>query len=126
MREIHMRTVISYALAFIVAGSTAAFGSMIWPKVTSRPRPQPLTYVYEHVKDTSLGKQFSQTLGIDELTKPIDLSVTAASVAGAVVDSVEEQAKNMVASQIGTQLIKQFQGLPDKEKLRVQENICKQ
>ncbi|KKU80876.1 MAG: hypothetical protein UY08_C0007G0014 [Candidatus Gottesmanbacteria bacterium GW2011_GWA1_47_8] len=53
---------IVFSLLLMLA--TVAGGSIIWPKFSNQPRPEPLEQIHNVVKDTSLGKSFATILGV--------------------------------------------------------------
>lgn len=122
-----MPTAVKYLFAAGVSVGLVMITSLVWPKFTARPEPQPLERVRNAVLNTEVGEQAAQLLGAqsDKLGNPINLNDTISSVAGAVSSSVEEHVQKIISEQIATQVVKQYQQLPVGEQTRVTEVICK-
>lgn len=122
-----MSTVVRF---FLIAGASASvvvIVALLWPRLTSRPRPQ----VLQAVRDTALtsqpGKETAKILGVENegSVKPINLNSAVATIAGVVTTAVQEKTKEIIAQQITTQIVNQYQGLPQPQQQQLQEFICK-
>lgn len=115
---------------FIIAISTAltvGLGSLLWPKLTAKARPKPLTEVRNVVMQTPVGQQAAAILGVtDESTvTPINVSSVASSLVSGIVLSVGQKAQEVVTRQAVQQLLRQVDQLPLSEKQQIQEALCK-
>lgn len=113
---------------FVVVGTVAAvtLASLLWPKFSNRPRPEPLTKVREMVVETPLGREVASLLGVADESGvgSVDLTTTAASLAGSVASTVSQKAQETVVSGIVTQMLRQYETLPQPQKEKVQEAVC--
>ena len=109
--------------ASVVVGGT----SLLWPKLTTAPRPKQLAAVREVVLRTPIGQQAATVLGVADETniEPINVSSLAGSLAqqaaGAVTDKVTEQVTSRAVSQIVSQIDK----LPQDQRQALEQAICK-
>ncbi len=117
---------IQFIGALVGAGVMVSFASLIWPKVTSDPRPPALTRVRETVIHTQLGWNAAQVLGVaDEAgVEPVSVGELVAQGANAAVTSVVETTKQTVTSQLLRQLAGQFGRLSEEEKEAFRAEIC--
>lgn len=122
-----MGIIAKFLLTLAVSGVTVGAGSLLWPKLTSKPRPQTLNQVRDIVLQIPVGKQAAETLGVvdESAVRPINVSSVAAGLVNTIVSSVEQRAQTIVASQITTQIIKQYEQLPLEQKREIKETVCK-
>jgi hypothetical protein len=116
-------------IVFVVIGAmTLSFVSIAWPKFSRLERPQLLTEVHNAIKETPLGKQVSQVLGVtDERSiEPIDLGIVTNDFGNYAIDTVKNKTEEIIARQAVLQLNQRFDKLGAKEKLILQEAICQQ
>jgi len=115
-----------FVAALLIAGSTLGVTSLVWPRVSTDPRPPALQYVRDFVVTTPLGLQAAQILGVSDERDlaPTDLGSVVASVAGSVVTSVEQRAEQYVASRIADQFMNRLNALPVQQKQYVKELLC--
>ncbi len=114
---------------FVLAGATLTIAgvSLVWPKLTSRSRPETLGKVHELVLKTELGQKAAEILGVeDESTVvPINVASAAAQVAVSVLSSVQEKTQQVVVSQTISVLAKKYEELPTEQKKQFENLICK-
>lgn len=115
---------------FLIAGATASVVvsvALLWPRLTSRPRPEVLQAVRDTAITTPVGKEAAKILGVEEEedAKPINVSDVAASVAGTLSSAVQEKTKEIIAQQVASQIASQYQQLPQAQQQELQEFICK-
>ncbi|MBI3576743.1 hypothetical protein HY086_01750 [Candidatus Gottesmanbacteria bacterium] len=114
----------------LVAGSTVSvvvIVALLWPKLTSRARPQVLQAVRDTALTTQPGKEAAKILGVDNESnlKPINVNSAIASVAGTVTAAVGEKTKEIIAQQVSTQIVNQYTQLSAPQQQQVQQFICK-
>jgi len=118
-------------LKFIIALASTliivAGASLVWPKITSYPRPEPLTQVRDMVVSTDIGKEIAQTLGVEDEKDvvPVDIkSVAGAAISSAAAD-VQEKAADAVTREIIIQVVKKIETLAPDQQQAIKEEICK-
>lgn len=115
-----------FLLTFFASAVTVSGLSLVWPKLTDKPRPEPLSRVREIVMQTPFGANAANILGVtDEATaEPINVSSAAASIAGSVTSTVTQRVQQAIGQQFVTQLVRQYDRLPDEQKQQVRDAIC--
>lgn len=119
--------IIRFFLAFIIASSAVTGISLLWPKFTSRRRPEPLQKVRDVIMETHLGKEAAQTLGVtdEKNVEPIQVSSVAATVVSNVNAVVRQKTEEIVTQQIVNQIVRQLEALPEEKRDKVREAVCK-
>lgn len=117
---------VQYIGVALGASVFVSFASLVWPKLTSQPRPQPLTQVREVVIQTPLGAQVANVLGVtDEVNvTPVHVGTFVAEQANAAVVTVQKSAQRAVTSRVLHQLAGQFDQLPEDQKVEFQKLVC--
>lgn len=100
--------------------------SLLWPKVTSEPRPEALTRVRDVVMQTQVGQGIAQTLGVtDEVgVEPVNVADLVTTGTNAALDTVTKTAQHAVASRLLESVAKQFNELSEEEKATFRAQIC--
>ncbi len=108
----------NFLFALIVAAVSASGGSLLWPRLTSVPRPQLLQQIHDFVIHTPMGTQAATVLGVaDEANvEPLDGGAIVGGAMGALKDAVQKRAEAIIITQV-TRQISQNQEL--------RELICK-
>lgn len=108
--------------ALIVSGV-----SLLWYKFTPRERPATLQTVHDLVTQTQVGKEAARVLGVsdDGATQPLNFSTVASTVAGSMTSAVGNAAQEIVARQITTQIVGQYQHLSQDQQQYIKVAICK-
>ncbi len=121
-----MELVVQLLLAGAVFGITLSGGSLVWPRVSSAPRPQFLQQVHDEVLKTATGKQAAQVLGVsDEANvRPINLGNIAANAVLSVRSAAQKRVQTMISAQIIGFLAGQFEKLPESEKQQLRQIVC--
>jgi len=121
-----MELVVQLALAALVFGVTLSGGSLVWPRVTSAPRPQLLQEVHDTVVKTPQGALAARVLGVtdDKTVQPINLGNLANTAWNGIKNAVEKRAQTVVMSQVTQQLNNQYQKLPKDQQKTLQGIIC--
>jgi len=106
----------------VVAGT-----SLVWPKFTSYPRPEPLTQVRNMVLTTDIGKNIAQTLGVqdEQAIQPIDVGTVAGAAISSAAADVQQKASSAVTREIIVQIVKKIETLAPGEQQAIKEQICK-
>ncbi|MEK7533263.1 MAG: hypothetical protein AAB542_02405 [Patescibacteria group bacterium] len=112
--------------ATIGASVVISLASLVWPKVTSEPRPEALNRVRDVVMRTQVGQGVAQVLGVTDETGAAPIDVRSAAVTGTnmVIDSVTKSAQHAVTTRLMESLAKQFNGLPEEDKASFRAQIC--
>ncbi|MDO8451400.1 MAG: hypothetical protein Q7S76_00855 [bacterium] len=121
-----MGTIPTFFLSLAFSLVAVGIGSLVWPKLTANPRPEPLENVYDIVSKTSLGREIENVLGVtDQQETPVNIGSVAATLAGSAAHALEEKAQSIVVSQALMQIANQFDNLPEDQKEQIQEALCK-
>src|SRR5437762_456364 len=115
--------VVSFFLALIVAVTSLAGGSLLWPRFTSASRPQILQQVHDIVLKTPMGQTAAQTLGVSDetTTQPINVGQLASSAANGIRDAAAKRAQTIIMTQVTRELSGQYEKLPEDQKQVLQE-----
>ncbi len=121
-----MELVVQLFLAVAVFGVTVSGGSLVWPRITSAPRPQLLQQVHDSVIKTPVGQQAAQVLGVstDENVQPINLGQVAGNAANALKSAAQQRAQTIITAQIVGQLSSGYEKLPKDQQQALQQIIC--
>jgi len=122
-----MELVVQLVLVVAVFGVTLSGGSLVWPKITSSPRPQFLQQVHDSVIKTPVGSQAAQVLGVtdDKNVQPINLGKVANTAWNGIKNEAQKRAQIILMSQVTAQLTNQYEKLPKDQQETLQEIICK-
>lgn len=122
-----MELVFQLVLAVAVFGVTLSGGSLVWPRVTSQPRPQLLQEVHDAVIKTSTGEQAAQVLGVstDQNVQPVNLGQIAGTIGNAIKSAAQKRAQTIITAQIVGQLSNGYDKLPKDQQTALQQIICK-
>lgn len=121
-----MELVVQLFLAVAVFGVTLSGGSLVWPRVTTSPRPQLLQQVHDMVIKTPVGSQAAQVLGVsdDARVQPINLSQIAGNIGNSLKSAAQRRAQTIITAQIVGQLSNGYDKLPKDEQKQLQQIIC--
>jgi len=113
--------------AAIGVGAMLSLTSLIWPRVTSDPRPPALSKVRDAVLTTGAGQQAAQVLGVTDESQVERLDVATLVTRGAesVLNSVTETVRHNATAKLMESLATQFETLPEDEKEAFRARICK-
>lgn len=122
-----MELVIQLVLAVAVFGVTLSGGSLVWPRLTSAPRPQLLAQIHDSVIKTPPGAKAAQVLGVsdDRSVEPINLGQVAGNIGNSLKSAVQKRTQTIIMSQVINQLTGRYQNLPKDQQQTLQEIICK-
>jgi hypothetical protein len=122
-----MPLILKFIISLVITFTVVAGTSLVWPKLTSYPRPEPLTQVRNMVLTTDIGKSVAQTLGVqDEATVvPVDIGTVAGSAISSAAAGVQQKASDAVTREIILQVVNKIETLaPDQQQI-IKEQICK-
>ena len=120
-----MELVVQLVLAVFVFGVTLSGGSLVWPKITSAPRPQLLQEVHDTVVKTPQGAAAAAVLGVtDDTTEPINLGAVANTAWNGIKSAAQKRATTIIMSQVTAQLMNQYEKLPLDQQQTLQDIIC--
>lgn len=117
---------VQFFLTLVGAVAALSVASVGWPLASSAPRPLALEKVYSVVSQTPAGGQLATLLGVTENTQPINVASVAGNVAGAVSSTVQKKTQEAITSRLVTELIEEYDGLPDDQKQQIHEAICQE
>jgi hypothetical protein len=122
-----MELVVQLVLAVAVFGVTLSGGSLVWPRVTSAPRPQLLQEVHDTVIKTPVGANAAQVLGVtdDKKVAPINLGDLANNAWNGIKSAAQKRAQTILMFQVTAQLTNQYEKLPKDQQKTLQDIICK-
>ncbi len=114
-------------LAFVVAVSSLGSGSLLWPRLTDRPRPKLLQDVHDIVLKTPMGQEAAQVLGVSDEASvtPINFGQVTASAVSGVKEAVRARIQKIIVGNAVNQLSRQMNNLSDEQRSFVEEAICK-
>lgn len=112
--------------AAIGASAIMALASLVWPRVTSQPRPEALIKVRENILETQVGQGVANLLGITDESgaEPINIRSAVTTGTNIVVDAVAKSAQHAVTARVLESLVKQFNGLSEEDKASLRAQIC--
>jgi len=121
-----MELVVQLVLAVAVFGITLSGGSLVWPRVTSQPRPQLLQEVHDAVIKTPQGEQAAQVLGVTtDNVQPVNLGQIAGTIGNDIKTAAQKRAQTIITAQIVGQLSNGYDKLPKDQQQQLQQIICK-
>lgn len=118
---------IQFLAVLIGATVSIAGASLLWPKLTTEPRPKPLTEVRKVLMQTPVGQQAAGILGVTDeaAVTPINVSSVASTLVAGVVANVGQKTQEVVTRGAVQQLLRQVDQLPTDQKQQIQEALCK-
>lgn len=122
-----MPLILKFIISLITTFTVVAGTSLVWPKITNYPRPEPLTQVRNMVLTTDIGKSVAQTLGVqDEKTVvPVNVGAVAGSAISSAAAGVQQKAADAVTREIIVQIVKKIETLAPDQQQVIKEQICK-
>lgn len=115
-----------FLLALTVAVTALGSGSLMWPRLTDRPRPALLQKVHDIVLQTPTGQNAAEVLGVsDEANvEPINVGQVIGGAVGRAKEAVQNRVRTVVVTNAVNQLNRQFDHLNDDQKTVVRQAIC--
>ncbi len=122
-----MPFIMRFILAALTTGVAVSGVSLVWPKFTSKPAPDPLVQVRDVVLQTSIGKQAAEVLGVSDGTQtaPVDIGSAAGSIVNTVMQDMEKKVQDAATKEIIIQVINKIETLDPGQKEEVKKAICK-
>lgn len=114
-------------LLLIMSVLTIAGGSLVWPKLTDKPRPAPLEQIHQMVIKTRLGEQAAQVLGVSDEQQPVEpVNVTTFTngIAQYAATTLEKRAQDVVITQALRQVVGQFDKLSPEQQGQIRAALC--
>ena len=115
-----------FIAAFAIAAVSTVGGSVLWPMLTSSPRPNALEQVHTAFVTTPLGQQVEDVLGVSD--GPVDAKLVIASASAKVVETVgkevQKKAEDLIYSRISEEIIRRYETLPTDDKDQVKKAVC--
>lgn len=123
-----MKSPLGIIMIACISGLTLIAVSLLWPRFMDKKRPDILQTVRDNVISTNLGKNAEKILGVENETniQPFSLNQIAASVSGAILSTVGEKTKDIIAQQVSIQVMNQYQQMSPKEQQIIRDFVCKQ
>ncbi len=117
---------IKFVSALLIAGAFVVGVSLMWPRLTSQPRPEVLTQVRDFIVQTPQGYEAANVLGVSDErnVEPFDIRVTAQTIAYNIMNSLRERATDVVVTHAVRQLQKKYEELPPDQQAQLQQIIC--
>jgi hypothetical protein len=115
-----------FIMAVTVAITALGSGSLMWPRLTDRPRPTFLQTVHDMVRKTSVGQNAANVLGVsDEANiQKIDVGQMASSAVSNAKAAVQNRVRTVVVTNAVNQLNMQFANLSEEQQTYVRQAIC--
>ena len=121
-----MELVVQLALAVAVFGVTLSGGSLVWPRLTSAPRPQLLQNVHDQVMKTPIGSRAAGVLGVTtDNVEPLNIGEIATGAVGALKTAAQKRTQTIIMSQVMDQLTTRYESLSADQQQALQQIICK-
>jgi len=121
-----MPFIFQFLVTLITTVAVVSGVSLVWPKLTNNPIPDPLTKVREMVLETDVGRQAAQTLGVSDINtiEPINISSVAGSVVSTVVSDTSEKIQEAATKEIIIQVVKKIETLEPDQQEEIKKVIC--
>ena len=122
-----MPLILKFIISLVSTLAVVAGTSLVWPKLTSYPRPEPLTQVRNMVLTTDIGRNVAQTLGVqdEQAVVPVDVGTVAGSAISSAAANVQQKAGDAVTREIILQIVKKIETLAPDQQESIKEQICK-
>lgn len=117
---------IKFIFVIVIAVLVTIAVSFIWPRISTRPRPEVLTRVKDFIASTPIGPTVTNVLGVssEENMRPINIREVASNAATVTVNSVREYAANALFLSAVRQLAGQYNKLKPEQQKEVRDLIC--
>lgn len=122
-----MELVVQLVLAVAVFGVTLSGGSLVWPRITSAPRPKLLAQIHDSVVKTQAGAHAAQVLGVsdEKNIQPINLGEIAGGAVNAAKNAAAARIQTIIMAQVTDQLTNRYNNLSKDQQHTLQQIICK-
>jgi len=121
-----MESPVRFFLALSIAVVALGSGSLMWPRLSDKPRPKLLQNVHDLVMKTTAGQNAANVLGVsDEANvQKLDFGQMASSAVLGAKTAVQDRVRTVVVTNAVNQLNRQFDNLSDDQKIYVRQAIC--
>jgi len=122
-----MPLILKFIISLVSTLTVVAGTSLVWPKLTNYPRPEPLTQVRNMVLTTDIGRNVAQKLGVqdEQAVVPVDVGSVAGSAISSAAANVQQKASDAVTREIILQIVKKIETLAPDQQESIKEQICK-
>lgn len=116
----------NFFFALIVATASFVGGSLLWPRLTTKPAPSAVQQVRKAVVQTQLGKQAADVLGVsdEKNVQPINIGKTLNDAVNVGEHAVEERIQFVIVENALNQLLSQMNKLPKDQQNQIRQEIC--
>lgn len=116
-----------FILACMVAITALGSGSLMWPRLSDKPRPKVLQNVHDLVLRTEVGQNAANVLGVsDEANvQKINFGEIASRAVGNARTAVQNRVRTVVVTNAVNSLSRRFDALPVEQKEQIQQILCK-
>jgi hypothetical protein len=115
-----------FFLALSVAIVALGSGSLMWPRLSDKPRPKVLQDIHDLVLKTSVGQNAANVLGVSDESnvQKLDFGVMASTAVTNTKTAVQNRVRTVVVTNAVNQLNRQFDNLSEDQKTYVRQAIC--
>ena len=113
--------------AFVVASILMVGASILWPKLAKTERPKVLEDIHSQVLGTQIGQDAESAVNSVEIPSNVPSYVASVSsnVGAQALSVVQKKTEEIVTNRIVEEVIRRYETIPDAEKQKMQEIICK-
>ena len=121
-----MPFIFQFILTLAASVAVISGTSLLWPRFTSKPSPEPLTKVREVVLQTDVGRQAAQILGVSDTNtiEPVNVSSVAGSVVSNALTNVQQQVQDAATREVIIQVVKKIETLNPSQQEEIKKAIC--
>jgi hypothetical protein len=115
-----------FFLALSVAIVALGSGSLMWPRLSDKPRPKVLQDIHDLVLKTTVGQNAANVLGVSDESniQKLDFGVMASTAVTNTKTAVQNRVRTVVVTNAVNQLNRQFDNLSEDQKTYVRQAIC--
>jgi hypothetical protein len=95
--------------------------SLLWPRISPYPRPEPLTRLHDILLATSAGKQAAEVLGVSDEARAVPL--TPQNIVEDIVHTARSRVTDVVITHAVREIIARFSRLSPSEQTRILDAI---
>jgi len=116
-----------FFISSVVSATILVLISLLWPRLTTNPRPSVLQTVHDYALKTPIGIQTASVLGVSDesAVEPINPEQLVLDVVTETQDAVSERIDYIIMSQIAHQLQNRIDQLNPRDKEILYQTICK-
>jgi hypothetical protein len=110
-----------FVSVFGIAVLVLLLATLLWPRFSDTPRPQPLARLNSIIRGTPAGQNVAAVLGVS--TEDTVQKITLQSIVGSIVTTAENRAIDIAVAQIVREISNRFRNLPQEHQQRILEAI---